>query len=197
MEERCGNCRACLDACPTGAITAPYTVDARRCIAYLTIEHRGWIPRGMRPWLADWLFGCDLCQEACPWNEKAPQGLQALRARPEYSDLTLSELIALPLARYTALFRGSALKRATRAGLRRNAIILAGNRKDAACREVLLDALSDPDPVLRGTAAWALGRLGGSADAIREALVRESDPEARQEMAESVALRYPVPGIHP
>ncbi len=183
VEERCGTCRACLDACPTGAITEPYQVDARRCIAYLTIEHRGWIPREMRPWLADWLFGCDLCQEACPWNQHAPQGLKALRARPDYSSLTLPELISLPMARYTALFKGSALKRATRAGLRRNAIILAGNRKDASCREALLGALSDGDPVLRGTAAWALGRLGGSRETIREALGRESDPEVRSEMA--------------
>ncbi len=185
VEERCGTCTACMDACPTGAIPAPYRVDARRCIAYLSIEHRGWIPREMRPWLADWLFGCDLCQEACPWNQHAPQGLQALKARPEYSNLTLSELIALPVARYTALFRGSALKRATRAGLRRNAIILAGNRKDEACREGLVLALSDPDPVLRGTAAWALGRLGGSASPIQEALGREADPQALREMREA------------
>ncbi len=180
--ERCGVCTACLDVCPTGAITAPYRLDARRCIAYLTIEHRGWIPREMRPYLADWLFGCDLCQAVCPWNAHAPKGLPEFRARPEHAALTLGELIALSPSRYTALFRGSPMKRATRAGLRRNAMILAGNRRDASARDALSEALRDPDPVLRGTAAWALRRLGGSGEEIALALARETDPEARQEM---------------
>jgi epoxyqueuosine reductase len=179
--ERCGACTACLTACPTGALTGAYRLDARRCIAYLTIEHRGWIPRELRPFLADWLYGCDLCQAACPWNEGRAAGLPELRARPALARLSLSELVALPACRYTVLFRGSAMKRATRAGLRRNAMILAGNRRDRSCRPALESALVDPDPVLRGTAGWALGRLGGAEEPLRRALARERDPEVREE----------------
>ncbi len=189
--ERCGACTACLTACPTGALTAAYRLDARRCIAYLTIEHRGWIPRALRPFLADWLYGCDLCQAACPWNGEgrpAP-GLPELRARPALARLRLAELVVLPACRYTALFKGSAMKRATRAGLRRNAIILAGNRRDASCRPALESALVDPDPVLRGTAGWALGRLGGAGEPLRLALARERDPLAREELRLAASAR--------
>lgn len=186
--ERCGACTACLTACPTGALTGTCRLDARRCIAYLTIEHRGWIPREMRPFLADWLYGCDLCQAACPWNGEgrpAP-GLPELRARPALARLRLGELIAMPACRYTVLFRGSAMKRATRAGLRRNAMILAGNRRDRACRPALESALADPESVLRGTASWALGCLGGSLEPLRRALARERDPEVREELRRAV-----------
>ena len=189
--DRCGACTACLTACPTGALTGPYRLDARRCISYLTIEHRGWIPRELRPFLADWLYGCDLCQAACPWNgehaEGRAAGLPELRARPALARLRLGELVALPACRYTVLFRGSAMKRATRAGLRRNAMILAGNRRDASCRPALESALADPDPVLRGTAGWALGRLGGAEGPLRLALSRELDSLAREELRDSLA----------
>ena len=183
VPERCGTCRVCLDACPTGALPAPYRLDARRCISYLTIEHRGWIPRDLRPYLADWLYGCDLCQAACPWNEHAPEGLPELGTRPALAALSLEDVVLLPERRYTEAFRGSAMKRATRAGLRRNAMILAGNRRDPACREALEASLSDPDPVLRGTAGWALGRLGGSREALAGARERETDPEALEELS--------------
>lgn len=182
---RCGTCTTCLTACPTGALT-PYRLDARLCLSYLTIEHRGWIPRRLRPFLTDWLYGCDFCQAACPWNDRAPEPLPELRQREALKALSLAELIALPACRYTALFKGTSMRRATRNGLRRNAAILAGNRRDPACIPALESGLGDPDPVIRGTAAWALGRMGASGPTRAAAAAREQHPRARREMRVSL-----------
>lgn len=218
----CGLCDACThgtEACPTGAIVAPGVadardvtgapgvVDARRCIAYWTIEHRGWIPRDVRPTLADWIFGCDLCQEACPFNRLAqPTVHREFHPRPE----TGTRPLLLPLLNiteedYRRRFRRSAVKRATRSGLRRNAAVALGNLGVLAdpggpgvqqTVAALAAALRDPgDPVVRGHAAWALGRIGGAdaAGALEAARLTEVDPQVQDEiraaLAEVVSVR--------
>ena len=157
MADRCGTCTACLDACPTAAFTAPYTLDARRCISYLTIEHRGDVDETLRPLIGEWLFGCDVCQDVCPWNRKA-----ATTAEPAFASPNVpppEELLALDPAAFRERFRHTALWRARRSWLLRNAATILGNRGDAAAVPTLRAALTDSDPPVRVAAAWALSRL--------------------------------------
>jgi epoxyqueuosine reductase len=127
--DRCGTCTACLDACPTAAFDAPYALDARRCIAYLTIEHRGPIPADFHAAIGDWLFGCDICQEVCPWNRHAPPARETFPATPPPP---LEALVAMTETEFRETFRGTALKRARRDGLARNAAIVLANRRRTA-----------------------------------------------------------------
>ena len=168
VEDHCGTCRSCLDACPTGALLgrdargAP-VMDARRCISYLTIEHRGSIPVELRPLMGNRVYGCDICQEVCPWNERfATQADEpAYRAREGLDGPTLLELAERLLAvdddGFREMFRGSPMKRAKRAGLLRNVCVALGNWGAAEAEPVLRRALEDPDPMVREHAAWALG----------------------------------------
>jgi epoxyqueuosine reductase len=158
-DERCGSCTACLDACPTGALTAPRTVDARRCISYLTIEHRGVMPQEIRPLIGDWVFGCDVCQEVCPWNRRFARVAQEPAFRPVNATLNLVEMLALDEDAFRSLLRESPLWRARRAGLLRNAAVVLGNLGDPAAIPALEYALSDPEPLVAGHAVWALSRL--------------------------------------
>lgn len=167
--ERCGACTRCLEACPTRAIVGPGEVDARLCISYLTIEQRGPIPAALRPLAGDWIFGCDLCQEVCPWNRFAPATREPrLRAAPLVG-WTLEGFLALDEAGFRALFATSAIRRAGRGGFLRNVCVALGNRGDAAALPALERATaSDPDPLVREHASWAIGeiaRRAGSADA--------------------------------
>ena len=158
LPDRCGTCRACLDVCPTEAFVAPYVLDARRCISYLTIEHRGPIPAPLREPMGEWVFGCDLCQTVCPWNRKAPlTGEPALM--PEREPVHLPSLLEMTDEDFKARFKGTALKRPKRQGLLRNAAVALGNRKDPAAIPALSRALSDPEPLVREHAAWALCRI--------------------------------------
>lgn len=159
--DRCGTCTACLDACPTGAFVAPYVLDARRCISYLTIEHRGPIAEGLRPAVADWVFGCDACQTACPWNRRAPIAAESA-FRPAGRLEPLEALLALDEGEFRRRFKGSAITRAKRAGLLRNAALALANRRQAGARPALRRALADGDPVVRDAAAWALERLSAA-----------------------------------
>jgi epoxyqueuosine reductase len=158
VTDRCGTCTACLEACPTGAFTAPYRLDARRCISYLTIEHRGEIDETLRPLMGDWGFGCDVCQDVCPWNRKAATTREPAFAAAELP--TPEALLALDEATFRGRFRRTALWRARRGGLLRNAAIVLGNRGDAHAVPALERALEDPEPVVREAAGWALSRLG-------------------------------------
>ncbi len=156
--DRCGTCTACLDACPTAALIGPYVLDARRCISYLTIEHRGPIESDLRAEMGEWLFGCDVCQTVCPWNHKAPTSREP--AFEPAGDLgSPVELLALDEGEFRVRFKGSAIRRARRGGLLRNAAILLGNRRDPAAVAALSRSLDDPDPVVADAAAWALGRI--------------------------------------
>lgn len=158
--QRCGTCTRCLDACPTGAITEPYFVDANRCLSYLTIEHRGPIPAEFHGALGDWLFGCDVCQEVCPWNRRAvPEGDPGFAASPALAGMTLAGLLRLDDAGFRALFRGTPLARPKRAGLLRNALLVAANRGDAEALAEVPRLAGDPDPVIRETAR-AIRRVG-------------------------------------
>jgi len=166
----CGHCRACLPACPTGAITAPGVIDATRCISYLTIEHRGAIPAELRPLMGTWAFGCDLCQEACPINARlAPPALPVGPASTQRGPVPwpdLVECLRLDEESFHGRFRRTAVWRAGRAGLARNAAIALGNAGDRGALPALREAArADPDPVVREAAAWAIDRLVANAAA--------------------------------
>ena len=186
LKKSCGGCDACLRVCPTGALVAPGVLDNRRCISFWTIEHRGVIPLDIRPMIGEWIFGCDLCQEICPVNARpaAPDATAlaafgpVIEARPR-----LEELLTLDDAAFRRRFRESALWRTRRSGLLRNVCIALGNVADRGSVPALTGALNDPEPLVRGHAAWALGRLGGTsaAAALEEALSREADAWVRDE----------------
>lgn len=167
VPDRCGTCTACLDACPTAAFAAPRVLDARRCIAYLTIEHRGAIEPALRDRLDGWLFGCDVCQEVCPWNRKAPAAREPALA-PSGPAPTAEELLGLDDAAFRARFHGSALTRARRQGLARNAALALARRRDAGALPALRRACEDPDPVVADAARWALERAADGPATSRE-----------------------------
>ena len=162
--DRCGTCTACLDACPTRAFVAPYVLDARRCISYLTIEHRGDIADELAGQIGKWLFGCDVCQEVCPWNRKAEPGHEPALG-PSGSLGALETLLELDPQAFRARFRGSAITRTKRAGLLRNAAIVLANRGERRAAGVLGRALDDDDAVVRHAAAWALEKLAHTGEA--------------------------------
>ena len=163
---RCGTCTRCLDACPTGALAAPYRLDARRCISYLTIEHKGSIPVELRPGMGDWIYGCDVCQEVCPWQRFArPTGVPAFRAvSPERAAPSLLALMTLDEAGFRERFAGSPIRRIGRGRLLRNVAVALGNLGDLRAIPVLERAAADSDPLVREHAAWALERLQGGGD---------------------------------
>jgi epoxyqueuosine reductase len=157
----CGTCTACLEACPTAAIVEPGVVDSGRCVSYWTIEHRGAVPVERREGIGDRIFGCDDCQTVCPWNRSFanPRGADPLGARDDLRGLDPIEVLGMDEAVFRARFSGTALMRARWEGMRRNACIVLGNRRDASAEPALRRALGDPDPDVRDHAAWALGRI--------------------------------------
>eukprot|EP00903_Cladosiphon_okamuranus_P000944 g942.t1 len=158
--DHCGSCRACLDACPTDAFPAPYQLDARRCISYLTIEHAGPIPREFRTAMGNRIYGCDDCLAACPWNKFAQSAREAkLIARKDLVSPRLADLLQLDDAAFRKLFSGSPIKRIGRNRFLRNVLIAAGNSDDVSLLEAVRGYLKDPDETVRGTAVWAFGKL--------------------------------------
>ena len=186
LKKTCGQCSLCIPACPTGAIVAPYVIDNKRCISYLTIELRGAIPRELRPLVGDWVFGCDICQDVCPVNRKALGSLEpAFQQRHDFSAPALIPLLQLDQAAFSARFRRSPIKRAKRVGLQRNVCVALGNIGDPAAIPVLTTALQTHDSgLVRQHAAWALGRIGGgeASSALRQALNSESDEDVIAEI---------------
>ena len=169
--DHCGTCTRCLSGCPTGALT-DYAMDPRRCISYLTIEHRTAIPAALRPAMENWIFGCDVCQEVCPWNGDARSAADDALAP------SLPELLALDAAGFRQRFGRTAVSRARRRGLLRNVAVALGNSGNPAAVPSLVAALDDVEPLVRGHAAWALGRLGGrNARAVLDR-ARRVEPEA-------------------
>ncbi len=160
----CGSCTRCLDACPTEAFVGPYELDSRRCISYWTIEHRGMMPDAPASQLDGWVYGCDICQDVCPWNRKAPPGrFTEFEARPEWTAPDLVDWLDRDQVHWTAILRESAERRSRRAGLLRNAALVLGSRRLTAAVAPLAARLDDPDEdsLVRASAAWALGQIGG------------------------------------
>jgi epoxyqueuosine reductase len=158
--DHCGHCRSCLDVCPTAAFPAPYRLDARRCISYLTIEHKGPIPHELRPLIGNRIYGCDDCLAVCPWNKFAQAGREAkLAAREALRAPTLAELSRLDDAQFRALFSKSGVKRTGRERFLRNVLIAIGNSGDVTLAPEAKRLLDDPSPLIRGAAVWALSRL--------------------------------------
>ncbi len=178
--DRCGSCRRCLDVCPTDAFPAPYQLDARRCLAYLSIEHKGQIPLEMRRPMGNRVFGCDDCLAVCPWNKFAAAARETrLKARAETDDPALRELVAMDDAAFRARFAGTPVKRTGRHRVVRNALVAAGNSGDEGLVTPIARCLDDASPLVRGMAVWALARLAGREQVAMEAIGRvsaETDP---------------------
>jgi len=183
-EDHCGSCRACLDACPTNAFPAPYQLDARRCISYLTIEHPGPIPREFRAAIGNRIYGCDDCLAVCPWNKFASLGREAkLSARDDLKRPALAELAALDEAGFRAKFAGGGIKRIGHARFLRNVMIAVGNSGDAALLPAVRSAMEATSPLVRGAAVWALRRLAPEEARVRAeaGLAGERDEDVRGE----------------
>ena len=183
--DHCGACRACLDACPTNAFTAPYVIDARRCVSYLTIESKTQIPRGLRKGVGARIYGCDDCLAACPWNKFAQAAREMkLQAREDLRAPRLADLAALDDAGFRALFAGGPIKRIGHARFIRNVLVAIGASGDARLAPAARARLEDPHPFVRGMAAWALAQLLDAPDfeALRaQRLPQENDPDVRAE----------------
>lgn len=183
--DHCGTCRACLESCPTGALVAPGQLDARRCISYLTIELRDRVPEGLRPALGDWVFGCDVCQEVCPWNRHASvTEEEAFRPQGGTSPLDLLELFRLDEAGFRQRFRHSPLWRAGRRGVLHAAAIALGNRPIPEAIPALVAGLNDHEALVRAGSAWALARYDSpsASKALEARLAVEADPMVQAEI---------------
>ncbi|MCW5853816.1 MAG: tRNA epoxyqueuosine(34) reductase QueG, partial [Anaerolineae bacterium] len=188
LKTHCGDCALCLPACPTGALVEPGVLDNRRCISFLTIEYQGIIPRDLRPLLGNWIFGCDLCQDVCPVNrQRDPRNQPEFMPRPGVgSSPALVPLLRMSETEFNQTFQGSPIRRAKWVGLRRNVCIALGNSGDSAAVPALVQALNSEPALVRGHAAWALGRLGGVG--AREALVARQAVETDEWVREEIEL---------
>jgi epoxyqueuosine reductase len=189
-EESCGTCRACLDICPTNAFPAPFQLDARKCLSYLNIEHKGPIPHEFRVPMGNRIYGCDDCLAVCPWNKFASATREMkLRAREDLAAPPLADLVRLDEAAFRALFAGSPIKRIGQARFLRNVLIAIGNSADPALLPAAEARLGDPDPLIRGAAVWAVRRLAAP-DTIHKLrlafLPAEADISVREEWAAEV-----------
>jgi epoxyqueuosine reductase len=196
VADRCGSCSRCLEACPTSCILPDRTIDARRCISYLTIELKGSIPREIRPQMGNWVFGCDICQQVCPWNLRfaKARGDPAFAPRPGVPEPDLIEELSLTPEAFNRKFKGSPVKRAKRGGYLRNVAVALGNSGDPQAVHVLKRALlGEAEPLVRGHAAWALGQIGGETArrALIEAQHNEHDTEVLHEI-EAALENFPV-----
>ncbi len=177
VRDRCGTCERCITACPTGAITAPHRLDARRCISYLTIELKGSIPLELRPLIGDRIFGCDDCLEVCPWNRFAQVSHEtAFSARKSTNGMSLREYLELTDAEFRALFKNSSIKRIKRRGFLRNVCVALGNAGDASDIPALERAAADPEPLIAEHARWAIHQIRAR---------RETSPSDRQQISAS------------
>ena len=191
LKKTCGSCVRCIDDCPTGAIIAPYVVDNARCISYQTIENRGVIPLEMRPLIGDWVFGCDICQDVCPVNRKSGIPLQPIQkadAVGTSGQLDLVELLTLTEDQFRSRFQGTSIMRAKRIGLQKNACVALGNQRTEAGVPALIAAMANEEPLIRGHAAWALGRIAtpDAVGSLERSLVSERDDYVRKEIQTAI-----------
>jgi len=188
--DHCGSCTRCLEACPTQAILPNRTVDANRCLSYLTIENKGALAPNLRAQAGGWIFGCDVCQTVCPWNNRAPlEGDPAFAPRPGVPRPVLSEALRLTPQAFNRKYKGSPVKRTKRRGYLRNAAVAAGNLGSADDVPALIAALHDAEPLVRAHAAWALGKIGTAEAraALQTALPAETDPAVQAEIRAALA----------
>ena len=190
-ESMCGSCTRCLHACPTDAFPQPYVLDARRCISYHTIENKGYIPHELRPQFGNWVYGCDVCQEVCPW-QRFTQTTHETAFRPPQDEAAaplLLDLLALTNETFKERYRGSPIYRIKRARLVRNACIAAGNWGDAAAAPLLDHLLTDESPLVRAHAAWGLAQILGerATEAIEALTTIEPDADARNDLRQTLA----------
>jgi epoxyqueuosine reductase len=187
--DNCGNCRACLDVCPTAAFPAPYRLDPRRCISYLTIEHKGPIARDLRAAIGNRIYGCDDCLAVCPWNKFASRGREAkLAARSELRAPRLADLVRLDETQFRTLFAKTSIKRTGRDRFVRNVLIAIGNSGDTELAAEAERLLGDASPLVRGAAVWALSRLLSreKLEALSQR-TRDPDPGVREEWDAALA----------
>ena len=187
----CGTCTKCIEACPTDAIIEPNLLDSRLCISYLTIELKDSIPKELRPEMGNLIFGCDICQEVCPWNSKAtPTTEPAFLPRDENLAPELLTLINMTQTEFSKRFKGSPIKRAKRRGFLRNVIVAIGNWRSRTAVPALKQALIDDEPLIRGHAAWALGQVGGknAKQALDTRLKSEDDTEVISEIQDALQV---------
>ncbi|MGB0506687.1 MAG: tRNA epoxyqueuosine(34) reductase QueG [Pikeienuella sp.] len=186
-EERCGGCRRCLDVCPTNAFPAPFQLDATRCISYLTIEHKGPIPRELRPLIGNHVYGCDDCLAVCPWNKFAQRAAEVgYWARAELMRPRLVEFAALDDTNFRMIFAGSPIKRIGRDRFLRNVLTAIGNTGDEALAAPVHPLLTDTSPLVRGAAVWALSRLLNS-KALKDLQTNDPDPMVAEEWHAALA----------
>ena len=185
----CGTCTACIEACPTDAFPQPGVLDARRCVSYLTIEHRTAIPHELRESMGDWLFGCDVCQEVCPWNRKPARHHRS--AGPRFESIDLRDLFDLSEDDFRARFRRTPLWRPRRRGLLRNAAIVLGNQRNDESVDALTTGLNDGEAIVRGASAWALGRIESprAVEALKARQANEKDPAVLEEINAALKSR--------
>jgi epoxyqueuosine reductase len=189
LPDHCGSCTRCLDACPTQCIRPDRTIDAAQCISYLTIELKGAIPAELRPQMGNWVFGCDVCQVVCPWNMRfaTPEGDPAFAPRPDVPTPDLIAELALTPTQFNQKFKHSPVTRAKRRGYLRNIAVALGNVADPATLPALATALTDPEPLIRAHATWAIGQIGGPEALVllEQALPTETDPATRTEIMQA------------
>ncbi len=188
--DHCGTCRRCIEACPTGCILPDRTIDANRCISYLTIENKGPVPAELRQQVGEWIFGCDICQTVCPWNSRPPSSPAAeLSSSPP--QIRLIDELSLTAQEFNRKFRGTPLTRARRRGYLRNVCMALGNRADPTTIPALAQTLAnDSEPLVRGHAAWALGQIHtpGANQALQQALPTEQEPAVLQEIHNALQM---------
>jgi epoxyqueuosine reductase len=195
--DHCGTCTRCLEACPTQAFPAPGVLDARRCISYLTIEHHGAVAPELRSGLGDWWFGCDICQEVCPWNRHAGAASSAAEDSESQTEVELVGLFSLSESEFRQRFRRTPMWRSKRSGALRNAAYVLGNQRAAAALPTLVAALeTEPDPIVRGAIAWALGQFGSPhlLAVLQARLSAERDPDVQAELHAALANHPRKPG---
>ena len=189
LKKNCGSCTLCLQACPTGALPAPYVIDNEKCISHQTIENRGDIPLEIRPLMSDWVFGCDICQDVCPVNVKTLYTREQAFKKKRFTTIQLLEMLEMTDDEFRRRFSGSPLKRAKLTGLKRNACVALGNSGDPSAIPALTRALNEEPPLVRRHAAWALGRLGGpdARTALQRALSTKTDEPTRREIKSALS----------
>lgn len=193
VTDHCGSCTRCLDACPTSCILPGRVIDSRRCISYLTIELKGSIPPDLRPAMGQWVFGCDICQQVCPWNKKfAPAtGDVAFSPRPSFPTPILRQELGMSQDEFSRKFKGSPIKRARRRGYLRNVAVALGNSQDAnAVGDLIKTLLNEPESLVREHCAWALGEIGGKEArlGLENAMLQETNLDVLQEIQKALAV---------